>query len=70
MVSVREMALLQGFPPDYTFVGKMASRYNQIGDAVPPLIASQIASHVASVLDGSYVEPDHVGPAQLELASA
>ena len=70
MVSVREMALLQGFPSDYTFVGKMASRYNQIGDAVPPLIASQIASHVASVLDGSYVEPGHNAPAQLELASA
>lgn len=67
-LSVREMALLQGFPADYHFEGRLAARYNQIGDAVPPLISVQIAAHAASVLDGSYDEgsPDFE-PAQLEL---
>ena len=43
LLSVREMAILQGFPEDYSFAGNLRSRYNQIGDAVPPLIAQQLA---------------------------
>jgi DNA (cytosine-5)-methyltransferase 1 len=42
-LSVREMALLQGFPPDYVFLGGLAAKYNQIGDAVPPLISAEAA---------------------------
>ena len=48
-LSVREMALLQGFPPDYHFEGSLPAKYNQIGDAVPPLVAEQIARHVLSM---------------------
>lgn len=44
LLSVREMAILQGFPEDYVFAGNMRSRYNQIGDAVPPLVAQQLAA--------------------------
>lgn len=51
MLTVREMALLQGFPPGYQFIGPMNARYNQIGDAVPPLVARVIAGHVATILD-------------------
>lgn len=43
LLSVREMALLQGFPATYTFSGPLRARYNQVGDAVPPLVARQIA---------------------------
>lgn len=42
--TVRELAILQGFPRNYQFVG--ASRknlYRQIGDAVPPLVSYQLA---------------------------
>ncbi|WP_086781432.1 DNA cytosine methyltransferase [Crossiella equi] len=42
--TVRELAILNGFPATYRFVG--ASRknlYRQIGDAVPPLISYQLA---------------------------
>jgi len=46
LLSVREMALLQGFPPDYYFEGPLTSKYNQIGDAVPPMVARLIAEHV------------------------
>jgi DNA (cytosine-5)-methyltransferase 1 len=48
LLTVREMALLQGFPPDYVFEGALPAKYNQIGDAVPPLIASVIARRIAS----------------------
>lgn len=46
LLSVREMALLQGFPADYVFEGPLTARYNQIGDAVPPMFSAQIAKHI------------------------
>jgi DNA (cytosine-5)-methyltransferase 1 len=46
LLTVREMALLQGFPEDYIFEGTLTAKYNQIGDAVPPLISAQVAEHV------------------------
>jgi len=52
LLTVREMALLQGFPPDYMFVGSLPARYNQIGDAVPPLVARIIAEHVLNMRSG------------------
>ena len=48
LLSIREMALLQGFPVDYAFAGSIRARYNQIGDAVPPLIAQQIAALICN----------------------
>ena len=38
------MAILQGFPRDYTFAGTLANMYRHIGDAVPPLISYQLAA--------------------------
>jgi DNA (cytosine-5)-methyltransferase 1 len=58
MLTVREMALLQGFPADYEFIGPMNARYNQIGDAVPPLVARRLAGHVASMLSEADVSLD------------
>lgn len=42
-LSVREGARLQTFPDTYKFVGSLRSRYKQIGNAVPPLLASVLA---------------------------
>lgn len=50
LLSVREMALLQGFPAKYTFSGPLRAKYNQVGDAVPPLVARQIAQAILAVL--------------------
>jgi DNA (cytosine-5)-methyltransferase 1 len=52
LLSVREMALLQGFPTGYHFEGRLVAKYNQIGDAVPPLIAAQIAAHIEKIKNG------------------
>ncbi len=44
LCTVREMALLQGFPGNYQFVASgLTNLYRHIGDAVPPLISFQIA---------------------------
>lgn len=51
--TVRELAILQGFPPDYRFVGSSRKNlYRQIGDAVPPLISHQLAWVAHWILTG------------------
>lgn len=75
LLTVREMATLQGFPTTYRFPSaSLANRYRHIGDAVPPLISYQLSALVAWmktgerptpadwVLPGCSLRPDDIQP--------
>jgi len=51
--SVREIGRIQSFPDWFRFDGKsIKSKYQQIGNAVPPRLAFELASRIAKVLKG------------------
>ena len=60
LCSVREMAILNGFPMSYKFVGSVNNMYRHVGDAVPPLISYQLAALVNWILGGRRPQPEEL----------
>ncbi len=51
--SVREIARIQSFPDWFVFGGRsVKSKYQQIGNAVPPRLAYEVALEIVNVLEG------------------
>ena len=48
----REGARLQSFPDWYIFSGSMESQFNQVGNAVPPFLAYNVAAELIKHIEG------------------
>jgi DNA (cytosine-5)-methyltransferase 1 len=49
-ITVQEAAALQTFPPAMEWVGGQSSRFRQIGNAVPPILAQAVAASVREAM--------------------
>lgn len=56
-ISIREAARIQSFPDRFIFEGSYTEQYDQVGNAVPAILAEAIGKEVALCLSGS---PSHV----------
>lgn len=51
-ISIREAARIQSFPDWFVFEGSYSDQYDQVGNAVPPLLARAVAKELGSMLTG------------------
>lgn len=60
LCTVREVARMMGFPDNFVFHGNRNLQYEQVGNAVPPPLANQIAREVAFALNQHAIKKTHV----------
>lgn len=49
LVTVREAGILQTFPEDYPWQGSQAAQFQQVGNAIPPFLASRVIAQLVGL---------------------
>jgi DNA (cytosine-5)-methyltransferase 1 len=56
-ISIREAARIQSFPDWFVFEGNYSQQYDQVGNAVPPLLAKAVGMELREMLSGRKIAP-------------
>lgn len=67
-LTARELARIQSFPDDFIFEGTSIQIQQQIGNAVPPMLAYQIALQVKEALDNGEISKGKLHRKQREVS--
>ena len=62
LLTLRECARLQTFPDSFVFAGSAASRIQQIGNAIPPMLARMVAQHITKAYGFEVLYNDSAHP--------
>lgn len=69
LLSIRELAALQGFPSHYAFAGNRASMQRQIGNAVPPALGEVLGRELLTQMGTPPVGECRLALSKAELAA-